>query len=233
MNYKKQSLSFIIISLVVLAILIIAFRRSAYIILGISGMSAILFLRFKMQSIRVLIIFGAISVMILPQFNELFEKQYNARSKTFEKGLESESRLKESMIWSERFEHSSLQILLFGEKPFITAENYGAGDFGDRPLHVDINIIFFSTGLIGIILYFLFYIKILLTYNKIRKLLLRNKIQSGILNYIFFSTIISLIALSFSGGLNALTFRMFGFVLLGISFGQLNKLKLEKQHVKI
>lgn len=225
---KRQNLYFIITSLIILGILIIAFRRSAYIILGISGISALLFLKFKMQSIRVLIVFGVISIFVLPQFTELFEKQYDARTKTFEKGLEEETRLKESKeIWTERFEKSPLLILLFGEKPFITAENYGAGDFGDRPLHVDVNIVFFSTGLVGIILYFLFYVKILLTYNHIRKMLLRKNIQSRILNYIFFSTIISLIALSFSGGLNALTFRMFGFALLGISFGQLNKLKIK------
>lgn len=225
---KRQNLYFIITSLIILGILIIAFRRSAYIILGISGISALLFLKFKMQSIRVLIVFGVISIFILPEFTALFEKQYDARTKTFEKGLEEETRLKESKeIWTERFEKSPLFILLFGEKPFITAENYGAGDFGDRPLHVDINIVFFSTGLIGLILYFLFYYKIFWTYNQIRKKLLRKKLQSGILNYIFFSTIISLVALSFSGGLNALTFRMFGFALLGISFGQLNKLKIK------
>ncbi len=232
---KKQKLLFIVLTFLVVGIIIIAFRRSAYVILGISGIGIILFYRIGVQSIRFIIIIGIAVIFVLPEFNSLFDKQFDARTKTFDKGLNEESRLKESInLWEERFEQKSLKLLFFGEKPFNSVENYGNGEFGDRPLHVDINIIFFSSGLVGIILYALFYLKVFSKFLFFKKRVRRRISNRNLvhLNYLFVSSFFSIIAMSFSGGLNAITFRIFGFFLLGMTLGQYNNY-YHKIHEKI
>ena len=44
----------------------------------------------------------------------------------------------------------------------------------------------------------------------------------AVFKYLFFSAFFSLVAMSFSGGLNAITFRMLGFFLMAIGLGQMN-----------
>jgi len=236
MNLEKRgsNLLLTIASILVLMILIVALRRSAYIILAISILSALLFLKMNLRIIKIgagILILCAIAA---PFFIPILERQLLARDKTFDKGVDEESRLKETeVLWEERLETSPTFVFLLGEKPFNSTGNYGHGSFGDRPLHVDMNIVFFSSGLIGLSLYTLFYINIFIRYFKLSRRFKGKLKKISVFKYLFFSAFFSLIALSFSGGLNALTFRMFGFLLIGIALGQLNYLYKARRSVKM
>ena len=222
-HQRGPTLFLSIASIVILMILIVALRRSAYIILVISAVSALIFLKLNLKVIRIAAVFLVLIALSSLVFLPILERQIEARNKTFDKGVEEESRFKETtVLWTERLEATSTFTFLLGEKPFNSTGNYGKGSFGDRPLHVDMNIIFFSAGFVGLVLYSIFYISIFIRY-----LILLNKLPASykdlfVYKYLFFAAFFSLIALSFSGGLNAITFRMFGFFLLAVALGQMN-----------
>ncbi len=225
LNFHQRGTTLLlsIAAILILMILIVALRRSAYIILVISALSALLFLKLNLKVIRIgavfLVLVGLASLVFLP----ILERQIVARNKTFDKGVEEESRVKEtSVLWTERLEDSSTFKFLLGEKPFNSTGNYGKGSFGDRPLHVDMNIIFFSAGFVGLVLYSMFYISIFIRYVNLSYKIPAKYKDLFVYKYLFFAAFFSLVALSFSGGLNAITFRMFGFFLLAIALGQMN-----------
>lgn len=179
----------------------------------------------------ILIISGLI--LSFPLFNAVLENQVNAREKTFDKGIENESRFKETeVLWNERLNSDSQLIFLIGEKPFDSVGEYGNGVFGDRPLHVDINIVLFSIGFLGLFLYTLFYLSLVLKFLnytiKLRAFKRDKDLQ--IFKFLFLSSVSSLIALSFSGGLNGISFRMFGFFIMALSLGQINFFFNKKLH---
>lgn len=223
LQQKGSTLFLSISAIVIFMILIVALRRSAYIILVISSLSALIFLKLNIKVIRIgaifLVLVGLASLVFLP----ILERQLVARNKTFDKGVEGESRVKEtSVLWTERLEAASTFKFLLGEKPFNSTGNYGKGSFGDRPLHVDMNIIFFSAGFLGLVLYSIFYINIFIRCVTLLYYLPAKYRDLSVYKYLFFAVFTSLVALSFSGGLNAITFRMFGFFLLAIALGQMN-----------
>lgn len=223
LHQRGSTLFLSIASIVILMILIVALRRSAYIILVISAVSALMFLKITLKAVRI----GAVSLVLVALasliFLPIFERQIEARNKTFDKGVEEESRFKETtVLWTERLEATSAFKFLLGEKPFNSTGNYGKGSFGDRPLHVDMNIIFYSAGFLGLVLYSIFYISIFIRYVVLLYKLPSSYEDLFVYKYLFFAAFFSLVALSFSGGLNAITFRMFGFFLLAIALGQMN-----------
>ena len=237
-DHKESNLALSLASIVVLLILIVALRRSAYIILVISIVGALLFLKINLKVIRIGVGIGLLLALGSPFFLPVFERQIEARNKTFDKGVEEESRVKEtSVIWQERLDAPSAFTFLFGTKPFNSTGNYGNGSFGDRPLHVDLNIIFFSSGLVGLILYGLFYLTIFIRYWTLSSKMPEGYKNIYVFRYLFFSAFFSLVAMSFSGGLNAITFRMFGFLLVAIALGQMNFInanrKMSIQNLKI
>ncbi len=231
---KESNLWFSIAAVIVMLILIVALRRSAYIILLISLLGALLYLKIRLRVLRVVIVIMLVAAAGTPFFLPLLEKQVEARTKTFDKGVDEESRVKETeVLWTHRFDMAETPVLLFGEKPFDSAGNYGYGSFGDRPLHVDMNIVFFSSGLIGIILYALFFLSLLRYYLRLSRKFPKRSGEVRTYRYLFFSSFFSMVALSFSGGLNAITYRMFGFMLLAIALGQLKYMYANKQNSKI
>ncbi|RYD75432.1 MAG: hypothetical protein EOP53_16480, partial [Sphingobacteriales bacterium] len=157
-DHKGSNVFLSVASMLVLLILIVALRRSAYIILAISIIGALLFLKINLKIIRVGLVFVLLIGMASPFFVTIFTKQLEARHKTFDKGVDEESRVKETTeLWNERINAPSAFTFLFGGKPFNSIGNYGNGSFGDRPLHVDLNIVFFSAGFVGLLLYCIFY----------------------------------------------------------------------------
>lgn len=231
---KESNLWLSIAAVIVMLILIVALRRSAYIILIISILGAMLYLKIRLRILRVAMLMLLVVAAGTPFFLPLLEKQIEARTKTFDKGVDEESRVKETeVLWNQRFNVAPTMVLLFGEKPFDSAGNYGYGSFGDRPLHVDMNIVFFSSGLIGIILYGLFYLTLLRYYFKLSRKFPRRSDEVRSYRYLFFSAFLSLVALSFSGGLNAITYRMLGFMLVAIALGQLKYIHLNRQKTQL
>ncbi|HPM32851.1 MAG TPA: hypothetical protein PLJ60_21135, partial [Chryseolinea sp.] len=74
--------------------------------------------------------------------------------------LDEEGRYLEGFyIMDYHTKRQSIPEVLFGVRLFDTSE-FGSKYFGrDRPIHSDINMVFFSTGLVGVILFFGFYYK--------------------------------------------------------------------------
>lgn len=219
---KNTRTDYIFAAIGLLAVLISA-RRSAFVIIIIG---IIIILLTSSSRYKLVILGSSLVIFILlfsPFYSDYLEAQFYARQERIESGIESEGRYLETVyVWSEILQMNDIMKSFFGRNPFITAGEYGGGALGNRLLHVDINIIVFSAGLIGLLLYFSIYGSIigsfLSTYNYSSK---RFKNKGNYYLQIFSAVIISSIMLSFSGGLNALTYRMFTFQILAGSIAGL------------
>jgi hypothetical protein len=157
------------------------------------------------------------------------ESRFETRSDRFEEGaLEKEGRYIETfLIWNNIFSFEDIKYSLFGKELFNTAGNYGYTD-SYRVIHADLNIILNGSGLIGLVFYLFYNLKVLKDFYRFRK---RVKLQS--LNKLIWVISVSLLlasfATSFSSGLFSMTYRTAVFSLLGSFCGYLFKQKLERK----
>ena len=154
--------------------------------------------------------------------------QYDARMKRLDSGFEAEGRYLETVdLWTDILSFKDKKVSLIGKDPFDTQYKYSSAVTLGRYLHADINIIVFSSGLIGLMLYITIYIFILRYYieqkNKVQYQL--NRFEKTNMKYIFLSFFSSAVLLSFSGGLNAISVRSTIFIVLGAILGHFNYLK--------
>jgi hypothetical protein len=160
----------------------------------------------------------------LPFYSDIIESQYENRLELTEERLENENRYQETeLLWTEVLSFNNSLKSLFGENPFLTAGNYGRGALGERYLHVDINIVLFSTGIIGLLVYIFIYIGILMKFKMLYKYFENDKsFLIVICRLIFYSLFLASVAMSFSGGFSAITYRSSTFLILGSIIGYLS-----------
>lgn len=106
-------------------------------------------------------LFIAALVLSYPLYEERLNTQLEKRQRIQDLDTyEEEGRYLEGFyIMDYHNRKQSINEVLFGVRLFDTGD-FGLKYFGrSRPIHSDINMIFFSTGLVGLILFFLFYYK--------------------------------------------------------------------------
>ena len=105
---------------------------------------------------------------------------------------------------------------LFGKEAFNTVGNYGFYD-SERPIHSDYTYIFFSSGLIGSVLYLLIFRGLFQKVFLMRSILYKCGLKA---NYQMYMTILVLIIiLGVSGNIWAVTYKTSIFSLLGAFLG--------------
>jgi hypothetical protein len=117
-------------------------------------------------------------------------------------------------VWSEISSLAEPLRSLFGLEAFNSAGKYANGVFGSRNLHVDYNLILFTTGLVGLILYLMIYIKLFKGYKYITlNLKPNNRIKT--LKVIFMVLLLTSLFTSLGGQMYHISFRLIVFIYMG------------------
>lgn len=248
--YSKQikwEKTFIILFSLTFLSIILSGRRSALIIIVIALIIFSFSIKKKTNLVKILITIIVSLYLLLPFYEDVLMSQYEARTKRIEEGIEKEGRYIETIsLWSDVMSFQNPINSLLGRDAFDTIGKYGSETLGQRYLHIDINIILFSGGLIGLFIYILIYLKIfreflLITKSKFLIFINLSNAKKINLHYIFYSFFFASVALSFSGGLNAISFRTSVFITLGaiighyqylINFQKLEYLNENKRKIK-
>ena len=163
---KGADLAFILINI---CVMIINTRRTA---LGMIAMALLIYLIFnrrlvfKMAILSVFI--ASVLVLSFPLYEEILTAQMAKRERIQDLGTyEEEGRVLETWyIFDHHARHQRISEVLFGVKLFDTVE-FGNRYFGrDRPIHSDINMIFYSTGIAGLLLFGLLFLQYFFIGNK-------------------------------------------------------------------
>lgn len=154
---KGLDLTFILINI---GVMIINTRRTAMGMITMALLIYVIFNRrlfFKMAILSVFI--ASVLALSFPLYEKILTAQMEKRERIQDlETYEEEGRVLETFyIFDHHSRRQSVSEVLFGIKLFDTVE-FGNRYFGrDRPIHSDINMIFYSTGLVGLILFALLF----------------------------------------------------------------------------
>lgn len=144
-----------------ICILIVITRRTSLgMIVGALFVYILLNRKYIFQMLGLVFALGAALVLSYPLYEEMLNTQMANRERIQDiETYEEEGRYLETIYIIEYHEKSdNVAELLFGVKLFDTIE-FGLKYFGrDRPIHSDINMIFYSTGLVGVVFFSAFLI---------------------------------------------------------------------------
>ena len=163
---KGIDLAFILINI---CVMVINTRRTA---LGMIAMALLVYavfnrrLIFKMAILSVVI--ASVLVLSFPLYEEILMAQMEKRERIQDlETYEEEGRVLETVyIFDHHTRRQRIPEVLFGVKLFDTVD-FGNRYFGrDRPIHSDINMIFYSTGIVGLCLFALLFLQYFFTGNR-------------------------------------------------------------------
>lgn len=230
-TFNKKSLPYnnIIIALIVAAsvfVILLSVKRGAILSLFFALFIYLLFSGKKITTLVRIIFIGMILLVILNYYSEVLEKRIEARS-TERNELQNEGRYRETFYVFDELKSYSLLNILFGKEAFnsgVIMKKY----FGrDRRLHVDYNILLNGAGVFGLFayLYLIFLIVKKAVYLNKRQNRLHTSQKNKIASKENYSLILSLIVLSlvmsFSGGLQFVSYRIILFLVIGYAFGEM------------
>ncbi|MBJ6118242.1 hypothetical protein JAO76_08570 [Pontibacter sp. BT310] len=158
MYIKLLDAGLIILNICIL--IVITRRTSLGMIVGSLFVYLLLNRKYFFQMLGLVLVLGAALILSYPLYKEKLDAQMANRERIQDiDTYEEEGRYLETLYILEYHEKSGeLSELLFGVKLFDTIE-FGLKYFGrDRPIHSDINMIFYSTGLVGMLLFSVFLI---------------------------------------------------------------------------
>jgi hypothetical protein len=198
--------------------IILNVRRTAILIPIIGFVSSLIFYRTQTKVLRYLFLFSVTLVLLAPVYRPLLEKRLEARAELgrFEKGfMQTESRYLENieMLKVIRGFKNPLAIIS-GIGHNIFAEHTERGKIVRRMYHSDTAKLFYGTGLIGLLLYFIIYGQILRMILKIPGISALNEYKAGALTLWIISFLVS-----FNGSITLVTFRTMSFLLMGAFIG--------------
>lgn len=156
---QKKNTLYLVVLVVALAFIMLTLRRS---VMGISGIGVIFAVLISMaqKNMKKVLFFGVFAFLIgfliyaNTDFMSVFQERYELR-KLDDRELEEEKRFIEYyLIYKDMFFYRDYSPW-FGYELFNSWGNYGRGILGDRSLHSDLTNMAHSTGLVGLLLYFL------------------------------------------------------------------------------
>ncbi len=229
-----------LLGLCTLVILVLSVRRTSVIFIIISSLVYTYIFRDQLSKI----VLRAILVIILliaafPLYQDMLLKQVAARSNVFNergvKNLQEETRLEESIaVWDERILSPDIKLLLFGKYLFDSPGHYDGGTHGERPLHLDLNVILHGSGIIGLILLLSFYGN--LFYKSFMMKAKLDHQNEKLLIGAFFGMYFSHLFLLISGGMLTITFNIISYTymggILGLYRNKMAEDKIEKKLMK-
>lgn len=229
--FNKKTLPYnnIIIATIVAAsifVILLSVKRGAILSLFVALIIYLMFSGKKLTTLIRIVFIGMILLVILNYNSDVLEKRIEARS-TERNELQNEGRYRETFFVIDELKNYSLLNILFGKEAFnsgVVMKKY----FGrERRLHVDYNILLNGTGIFGLLayLYLIFLIAKKTVYlNKKQKRLettTKNKIDSKENYSLILSLIVLSLVMSFSGGLQFVSYRIILFLVIGYALGEM------------
>lgn len=213
-----------------LIVIVLGMKRGAFLGL-ISGFSVYFFItKRKIRFIRYLSVFGIILVLASPFYMDKLVAVYEVRSANFsideEENLDNEARFHEIIKVTSDFIVKNPINMIFGEG--IASEFYYYNT--KRMFHIDFTSLLHGTGLLGIFLYYYFYV---LYFKRIKRLYVYNK-NNQLVQEIFAVSVSLMIATLFmmlSGFYHGIDNRAFFLLFLGGMMGYLER--LNKNQIQI
>lgn len=219
---KRMRILSVITAVLVFIFLLLSMRRTSVLIPVFGYMMYFLFSRRKVQFIAISAIFVVMLLALFPFYQKVLEMQFQTRQETFDNpSLENEYRYKETMIiYKEVF--SSAKSILIGKEIFNSSGNYYKGRWGDRPIHIDFNLILHGAGMIGLILYCLIFYDIILKYFRYQNAVPEEDYFHELKNMFKILVMLCLIV-SLNGGITQISYRAVLFLYMGSFLGIFNK----------
>lgn len=216
-----------VVAVVIIFILILSTRRTSWLIVltGVAVFAAYFIHHLpKMMMAAVGLLLGLLASY--PMYEETLKAQLQKRQHVFvqQQGfeLESETRFEETLaVWNERIHQSDLTLAWFGDHLFDSPGHYDQGIHGERPLHLDINIILHGAGLLGLLLFILFHAELLVTFFRLRPRPVST--MHRMIEATCVATMLSMVMLIFSGGMAAVTHNMIASLLIGTCLAAMAK----------
>ena len=222
LNKSKINKMIIALSILVFIFIFLSMRRTSVSIIVFGYILYFFYSKKKVMLITTSIVFLLLVVLLYPIYKNSLVRQLQARSEIFENpSIENEARYKETFIIIEET-FSNIKTSLIGKEAFNSAGNYNKGLWGDRPLHIDYNVILHGTGLIGLILYLLIFVDIYKKYSLYVKFI-PDEIYFHELKAIFKIIFILIFIVAFNGGIFAVSYRTIIFLYIGSILGIFHK----------
>ncbi len=196
--------------------LLLGLKRTA-ILVFFFGIAIYLFL--EKLNIRLIItyILGFIFILfMINRYSDVLEDRISARGDRLEGKykdiIETEYRYLESIVvWEKILSFNNVPESLLGLEAFNSRFNYDTSIFGDRPLHIDYNLIVNTTGIIGLIFYLYIFFYIYQRYRE-RSIFLEYKYRE-----LFLVIFIAQFLASIGGQMLSVTYGSIKFIFLAIA----------------
>ncbi|MCM5530070.1 hypothetical protein [Parasegetibacter sp. NRK P23] len=214
-----RKIFWIIIAFINFSLLLLSLRRTTLIIIALLISLFFLFAGHIGKLFKVLALAAILLAVTFPLYEEALTKRLEIRSNVYseEYTVTQEGRYMELGYVLNDFEQNRYAPVphLLGKEAFNTIDNYGF--YKPRPIHVDYTYIFFSSGLLGLILYLVFVFRIrkmaVFYRSKIKKLVPKDYFAA------FHALFIVFLLVGLSGNVWAMTYRMYIFSVMGSFIG--------------
>ncbi len=225
-RYRKAVMAIYIIAFL---ITLVGIKRS---VLISAAAGIVTYLAVKQRFTLLLRTVAAISVvlvvmmLVFPEFISLFRSRFEARGERVElteETIETEGRLSETETVFNAWKTGSFRHKLIGSEVFNDRLYFNT----PRMLHTDYMIILNGSGLIGLFLWFLFFVQIIREKNKYYRGL-KNHILFREMNAVFWVLLVAQIVLSVSGTIYAIELRALIFLFWGAFLGAMRGFLKEK-----
>jgi len=214
-NNKISKLTILVLSILSILLLMLSMRRTTVIIIIASYLTYFFFKKKITKELIISVVVVLVLFLTYGLYKESFLKRFEKRQDRFQiENLTKEGRYVETELLIEDFKEKP-EYWFFGKgNLFNSANDYGSDYYPDRQLHVDYNVLLHGSGLLGLILYLNIFYRLI---NKAKSLnrFVPNDEHSLRFKSIFYGLIIASLALSFSAGLYAISFRLINFLYLG------------------
>lgn len=192
---KKKKLMYGILFSVAFILLVLIFRRMAFVAV-VFGYFLYAFLTNRKGKIICYAAFiGLFIVSTFSIYADVFNSLRGVRS---EKSLHQEARVVEVHMVLDEFAKGSLDQKLFGKELFNSGDYFVPFWGRTRTLHTDFAVLFHGAGLLGFILYVLLMLSLTFDFRKNRKFLRKTKFYKEI-NAVFWMLMAANVVISFSG----------------------------------
>lgn len=224
---KKQKILTVILAIFLSIILLLSLKRIAIFVMFLGYPLLFYFLGFGR---RIMVPFiGLILALGLtfPFYKDILYQRIDARAERLSTdSYESEARYEESFyVWDYILSFEDPANSLFGVEVFNSSGKYADGKFKDRQLHIDYNNILFTTGIVGLLLYFGIFSGIYYLYRKYSRGV-RKTADFKILRATFLTLFLMQFVTSLAGEMYSVTFRSIIFLYLGALIGVIRTLRL-------
>lgn len=219
LNDKKKKITmikYLLFFIIGFVTIIIAMRRTTIFSMGVAVLLYGMLSKNKTKFVKLSVVFGFIIVLLWPVFQDRVMTIYNYRFVEKSKTIEEEGRVEESELVLNQVLEFNLQSF-FGQEPYNSVSFNKKNYFKDRQFHTFHSILLHGTGIIGFLLFLLFFYSI---YWSIR--VARNRFQNDVFHKMYISCmillVVNLIQIT-SFGIEMITSNSFVYICIGAFIG--------------